>query len=100
MKFLKAVGTQIIITARKRSLGQGNVFTPAYHSVHRGGLCLGRSLSRSVSLSKGPLSRAVPVQDGLCPAGGLCAGGSLSRGSLSREVSVQVGVFVRETPLR
>ena len=25
------------ITARKRSLGQGNVFTPVYHSVHRGG---------------------------------------------------------------
>ena len=25
-----------IITARKRSLGQGNVFTPVCHSVHRG----------------------------------------------------------------
>ena len=26
----------IIITARKRSLGQGNMFTPVCHSVHRG----------------------------------------------------------------
>ena len=25
-----------IITARKRSLGQGNIFTPVCHSVHRG----------------------------------------------------------------
>ena len=30
-----------IITARKRSLGQGNIFTPVCHSVHRGrGVCL------------------------------------------------------------
>ena len=28
----------IIITARKRSLGQGNIFAPVCHSVHRGGL--------------------------------------------------------------
>ena len=26
-----------IITARKRSLGQGNIFTPVCHSVHGGG---------------------------------------------------------------
>ena len=26
-----------IFTARKRSLGQGNIFTPVCHSVHRGG---------------------------------------------------------------
>ena len=25
-----------IVTARKRSLGQGNIFTPVCHSVHRG----------------------------------------------------------------
>ena len=29
-----------IITARKRSLGQGNIFTPVCHSVHRGGTCV------------------------------------------------------------
>ena len=27
-----------MVTARKRSLGQGNIFTPVCHSVHRGGL--------------------------------------------------------------
>ena len=26
-----------IVTARKRNLGQGNIFTPVCHSVHRGG---------------------------------------------------------------
>ena len=26
----------VIFTARKRSLGQGNIFSPVYHSVHRG----------------------------------------------------------------
>ena len=33
-----------VITARKRSLGQGNIFTPVCHSVHRGGVrgCSGR----------------------------------------------------------
>ena len=28
-----------IVTARKRSLGQGNIFTPVCHSVHSGGMC-------------------------------------------------------------
>ena len=28
----------LFITARKRSLRQGNIFTPVCHSVHRGGL--------------------------------------------------------------
>ena len=28
--------TLYILTARKRRLGQGNVFTPVCHSVHRG----------------------------------------------------------------
>ena len=31
---------QSIITVRKRSLGQGNIFTPLCHSVHRGGACM------------------------------------------------------------
>ena len=26
-----------LITVRKRSLGQGNIFAPVCHSVHRGG---------------------------------------------------------------
>ena len=35
-------GANHIITARKRSLGQGNIFAPVYHSVHGGGEDLGR----------------------------------------------------------
>ena len=31
------IAAVVIITARKRSLGQGNIFTPVCHSVHRGG---------------------------------------------------------------
>ena len=38
-----------VITARKRSLGQGNIFTPVCHSVHRGGMC-GCSQGRHVWL--------------------------------------------------
>ena len=30
-----------IITARKQSLGQGNIFAPVCHSVHRGGTWAG-----------------------------------------------------------
>ena len=32
--------THTLITARKRSLGQGNIFTPVCHSVHGGGACV------------------------------------------------------------
>ena len=62
-----------IFTARKISLGQGNVFTPVCHSVQRGGV-------------------SVPA----------CITGQMTEGSLSREVSVQgvsvQGVSVREAP--
>ena len=30
-----------VFIARKRSLGQCNIFAPVCHSVHRGGICLG-----------------------------------------------------------
>ena len=33
-------GFVVIFTARKRSLGQGNIFTPVCHSVQGGGGCL------------------------------------------------------------
>ena len=46
----------IIFTARKRSLGQGNIFTPVCHSVHRG---------------------ACVVARGVCGCrGGMCGGGA------------------------
>ena len=38
-KCISVIRFKAIITARKRSLGQGNMFTPVCHSVHRG-VCL------------------------------------------------------------
>ena len=77
----------LLITARKRNLGQGNIFRPVSVCprgewvglrlcLGGGGLCSGGSVSRGWSLSRGSLSR-----------------GSLSRGSVSRGlVSVQGGL--------
>ena len=51
----------VVITARKRSLGQGNIFTPVCHSVHRG----------------------VPGPEGCVPdLGGACSRGSALGGCL------------------
>ena len=47
-----------MFTARKRSLGQGNIFTPVCHSVHRG----------------------VPRPRGVSAPGGVCSGGAWSWG--------------------
>ena len=69
---------QPIVTACKRSLGQGNVFTPVCHSV-QGGFC--QSMHHR-SHDRGSLSRVFSVQGVLCP------GGSLSKESLSRVFSV------------
>ena len=38
LNYLKHNLQFFVITARKRSLGQGNMFTPVCHSVHRGGV--------------------------------------------------------------
>ena len=37
---------KLVVTTHKRSLGQGNIFTPVCHSVHRGGLLRGVCLLR------------------------------------------------------
>ena len=42
-----------LITARKRSLGQGNVFTPVCHSVHWHALGRGRRLVSQHALGRG-----------------------------------------------
>ena len=69
-----------IVTARKRSLGQGNVFTRICHSVNRGrGLCM---MSLPVWLP-GPMF----LFGGLCPwshvsSGGLCPWSHVSSGGL------------------
>ena len=62
-------------------------------SLPYGGLCLGGSLSRGVSV-QGSLSRAVSIQGGLCP-GGLCLEGLCPGGSLAREISVQGGLCLK-----
>ena len=101
------------VTARKRSLGQGNVFTRVCHSVHGGwGLHSGGSASGR-SASRGDLH-----QGGLYPGGGsasrrgICiqeGGGSSSRrgvcihegdlhpggGSASKGVCLQGGLHLR-----
>ena len=75
-----------VITANKRSLRQGNIFTDVCQSFCSGGLCMMSLpvwLRGPMFLPGGSLSRLVSVQVGLC-SGSLCPGGSLSRGSLSR----------------
>ena len=57
-------------TARKRSLGQGNVFKPLCHSVHGGGV-------------------SVPARITGHMTGGSLSRGSLSGRSLSRRISVR-----------
>ena len=80
----------ILITTRKRSLGQGNVFTRVCHSVHKGSLTVwlpgpmfllgglrpGGSLSGWGSLSRGISVEGINVRAGrvVCPVGGLCQG--------------------------
>ena len=60
-----------IFTARKRSFGQGNIFTPVCHSVHRGGMhgCPGGV--------RGCWGACVVAGGGMCGCWGACmvAGG-------------------------
>ena len=46
----------MIFTAHKRSLGQGNAFTPVCHSVHRWGLHTGGSASRKGGWADPPIA--------------------------------------------
>ena len=64
---VKLVPRVHIITARKRSSGQGNIFAPVCHSVHRGEY-LGRYPPGQVQ----PPSRYTPAP----PADGQCEGGT------------------------
>ena len=48
-----------VFTARKRSLGQGNIFAPVCHSVHRGG---GEYLGRYPSGRYNPQAGTTPRQ--------------------------------------
>ena len=75
-----------IITARKRSLGQGNIFTPVCHSVHGGGGTIPACIAGGISS---------------CLAGGYaipaCMGDAWSWGFCSLGVLLPVGCLV-ETP--
>ena len=91
------------ITARKRSLGQGNVFARIRHSVHwRGGslmmslpVCLSGPMFLLVGSVSGPmflpgcLSPGGVQSKGVSVQGGLSPGGLGGRGVLSRRGSVQ-----------
>ena len=59
-----------MFTARKRSLGQGNVFTPVCHSVHRGGVYIGGSCIREGVC----IGEWICIQEGL-HSGGVCMQG-------------------------
>ena len=63
-----------IFTARKRSLGQGNIFAPVCHSVHRRGAWAGTPLGRYTPRQVHPLGRyttlaGTPPQAGTPPPG-------------------------------
>ena len=98
-----------IITIRKRSLGQGNIFTGVCQSFCPGGLplhdvtsCLaawshfpsgkGVSVLGLIFLPWGSLSWGVSVQEGLLP-GGLCPGG-LCPGVSVRDTSRTVCILL------
>ena len=90
LKFLIHVFSQllVLITTRKRSLGQGNVFTPMCHSVHRvrspsGGSESRRSASGGVVLYPGGSTSRGSESGGVCIRGG---------GSVSRGVYIQGGL--------
>ena len=73
------------ITARKRSLGQGNIFTPVCHSVHRwGGVWSGGRVPAPGGGREGGwclVLEGVPAPRGSGPRGSACSGGACSRGS-------------------
>ena len=53
---------QYLVTVRKRSLGQGNIFAPVCHSVHRGGTWAGTPLGRYTSRADTPPWAGTPWQ--------------------------------------
>ena len=95
IKYQHPAGTSVS-TARKRSLGQGNVFTGVCLST--GGLCPSmhqRSLDQGVC--PGGLCTGVSVQGGLCP-GGISVQGVSVWGYLSREGLCQGDPLDRDPP--
>ena len=69
--FSKFPGIFLIIIARKRSLAQGNIFTPVCHSVHRGA-CV---VVGGVHVCGGHAW----LQGGMCGCRGACVVGGMHR---------------------
>ena len=73
----------MLVTARKRSLGQGNIFTPVCHSVHRGGCMFARGWGCVVAGGHAWLPGGVCGCQGACVVagghawlpGGMCGSG-------------------------
>ena len=71
----------MLFTARKRSLGQGNIFAPVCHSVHGGVWYGGCLVSEGYLVSGGAWSQVVPgLRWCLVPRGGAWSWGVWSRG--------------------
>ena len=76
---------RFLVTACKRSLGQGNVFTLVCHSVHRWvgfPACITGHMTRGVCIGGGSAFGGVCLQGGLHTRGSASGGSSTSRGSL------------------
>ena len=74
-----------IVTARKRSLGQGNIFTPVCHSVNRGGgipACIAGGIPTCLAAG-GCAIRACLAAGGVPDPGDLLLGGSAPGGGVS-----------------
>ena len=94
MSFNTSLLFLFIITARKRSLGQGNIFAPVCHSVHGGGVW-----SRGVCLLWGE-GGACSQGGHLVPGGGCLLWGSLvetPRRLLLRAVRILLGCILVST---
>ena len=72
----------MIIYARKRSLGQGNIFTPVCHSVHRGRVVSQHALQQGGGIPA-CLAAGGSGPGGSAPGGCLVQGGLLLRGVCS-----------------
>ena len=82
------------ITARKRSLGQGNAFTCVCHFVHGGVSVWGVSVQEGICpggyLSRGSLSGGALCLGGVSVQGGLCQGDPLDRPPYGKERAVRI----------
>ena len=79
---------KLVITARKRSLGQGNIFTSVCHSFCPGGGCLHPGGSAS---QRGLHPEGSAFRGRLHPGESTSRGSTSRAGSSSREVCIQGG---------